>query len=189
MKRCEWADGSKIYEKYHDSEWGVPIHNDKKIFEFLVLEGVQAGLSWLTILKRRKGYKKAFANFNYNKVAKFTQKDVERLMKDSGIIRNRLKINSAITNAQNFIKVRKEFGSFDKYIWKFVGGKPKINKWKKIGQIPATSKESDALAKDLKKRGFKFVGSTIMYAHMQTTGMVNDHLIDCPQYKKLTKKK
>jgi DNA-3-methyladenine glycosylase I len=183
MKRCSWCEGSEIYEKYHDEEWGVPVYDDKKIFEFLILEGAQAGLSWLTILKRREGYRKAFANFDVKKVAKFTAKDVEKLMQDTGIIRNRLKIQSAITNAQHFIEVQKDFGSFSKYIWSFVGGKPIVNKLTDWKTMPAMTSESDALSKDLKKRGFKFVGSTIIYAHMQATGMVNDHVVSCFRYK------
>jgi DNA-3-methyladenine glycosylase I len=180
-KRCHWAT-NPIFHNYHDTEWGVPVHNDRTHFEFLILEGAQAGLSWATILKRRPGYKKAFANFDPKKVAKFTAKDVEKLKQNTGIIRNRLKIAAAITNAQNFLKVQKEFGSFDKYIWQFVGGKPIKNKWSKDSQIPATSKESEALSKDLKKRGFKFVGPTIIYAHMQAIGMINDHQTHCFRY-------
>ena len=179
MKRCSWCEGSEIYEEYHDKEWGIPVHDDKLLFEFLILEGAQAGLSWLTILKRREDYRKAFANFDVKKVTKFTEQDVERLMQNSGIIRNRLKIQSTITNAQAFIKVQEEFGSFDKYIWDFVGGKPIKNKFKSWKTIPATTDISDELSKDLKKRDFKFVGSTIMYAFMQATGMVNDHVVGC----------
>ena len=182
--RCDWCFSDPIYIKYHDEEWGVPIHDDKKLFEFLVLEGAQAGLSWLTILKRRKGYKQAFANFNVDKVAKFTKRDVERLIKFEGIIRNRLKIESTITNAQAFLDIQEEFGSFDNYSWRFVDGKTIINKRRSIKDIPPTSKESDVFSKDLKQRGFKFVGSTIMYAHMQAVGMVNDHLTSCFRYKK-----
>jgi len=168
--------------KYHDTEWGVPVHNDRKHFEFLILEGAQAGLSWATILKRRTGYKKAFANFNPKKVAKFTDQHLEKLLLDPGIIRNRLKVKSAVTNAQHFLEIQKKFGSFSKYIWKFVDGKPIVNKWKKMSHIPTTSAESDTLSKDLKKRGFKFVGSTIIYAHMQATGLVNDHVVSCFRY-------
>lgn len=177
--RCGWSEGDPIYVTYHDLEWGVPVHDDKKLFEFLILEGAQAGLSWLTILKRRSGYRKAFAGFNAEKVARFTSKDVTRLLQDEGIIRNRLKVGAAISNAKTFLKVQEEFGSFDAYSWQFVDGKQKVNKWKRLGQIPATSKESDAFSKDLKARGFKFVGSTIIYAHMQAVGMVNDHLVTC----------
>ena len=176
--RCQWAE-NPIFHDYHDTEWGVPVHDDKKQFEFLILESAQAGLSWSTILKKREGYKKAFANFDPVKVAKFTQKDVEKLLLNPEIIRNRLKINAAINNAQRFLEVQKEFGSFDKYIWGFVGGKTIDNKIKSMSEIKATSKESDALSKDLIKRGFKFVGSTIIYAHMQAVGMVNDHEVKC----------
>lgn len=164
---------------YHDTEWGQARHDDRQHFEFLILEAAQAGLSWLTVLKRREGYRKAFANFDPKKVAKFDKKKIEKLMLDASIIRNRAKIESAVHNASLFLKVQKEFGSFDKYIWSFVGGRPKVNRWRTSKQIPATSKESDALSKDLKKRGFKFVGSTVIYAHMQAVGMVNDHLITC----------
>ncbi len=171
---------------YHDEEWGVPFHEDRKHFEFLILEGAQAGLSWSTVLKKREGYRKAFANFDVEQVAAFDEKKEEELRNNSEIIRNKLKIKSTITNAQAFIRVQKEFGSFDKYIWSFVAGKPIVNRWKKMKDVPATTAESDALSKDLKKRGFKFVGSTIIYAHMQAIGMVNDHTIDCFRYKELT---
>lgn len=179
MKRCAWSGTDEQMIKYYDEEWGKPVHDDKTLFEFLVLETSQAGLSWRTILHRRHGYKRCFANFDYNKVAKFTKKDVEKLMKDVGIIRNRLKIESTINNAKRFIEVRKEFGTFDKYIWGFVNNKPIINKFKSMNDIPATTPLSDKISKDLKKRGFKFVGSTIVYAHMQATGMVNDHVLGC----------
>lgn len=187
-KRCAWASKEEMW-KYHDEEWGVPIHDDKKHFEFLILEGAQAGLSWSTILKRREGYRKAFENFDVEKVAKFTDKKCEELMQDPGIIRNRLKIRAAVENAKAFLEVQKEFGSFDKYCWSFVGGKPKINKIEKLKDLPATTKESDEFSKDLKKRGFKFVGSTIIYAHMQAVGMVNDHEVGCFRYKDVSKKK
>jgi DNA-3-methyladenine glycosylase I len=184
-KRCFWVGENKPhYEKYHDREWGRPVYDDKTHFEFLILEGAQAGLSWETILKRRKGYEKAFANFDVKKVAKFDKKKIKTLLQDEGIIRNKLKVNSAVTNAQNFIKVQNEFGSFTKYIWNFVGGKPIINRPKKREDMRATSPESDALSADLKKRGFKFVGSTIMYAHMQATGLVDDHMTYCWRKKK-----
>ena len=186
--RCPWCEKDPIYIAYHDTEWGVPVHDDKKLFEFLILESAQAGLSWLTILKRREGYRKAFANFDVEKVAKFTPQKVERLLLDPGIIRNRLKVEAAVSNAQAFLKVQKEFGSFDSYSWRFVGGKTIVNKWKRLDQIPATSKESDSFSKDLKKRGFKFVGSTIIYAHMQAVGMVNDHLVSCFRYKQIVGK-
>ena len=185
IKRCSWCGTDPLYMKYHDEEWGVPIHDDKKLLEFLILEGAQAGLSWLTILKRREGYKKAFADFDVNKVARFSEKKIEKLLLDSGIIRNRLKVQSTVSNAKLFLKIQKEFGSFDKYSWQFVNGKRIVNKWKKLSDIPATSKESDAFSKDLKRKGFKFVGSTIIYAHMQAVGMVNDHLVSCFRYKKV----
>jgi DNA-3-methyladenine glycosylase I len=183
--RCTWCGEDPIYVRYHDKEWGVPVRNDRKLFEFLILEGAQAGLSWITILKRREGYKKAFAGFDPNKVARFNGKKIQSLMKDSGIIRNRLKIKSAVTNAQAFLQIQKEFGSFSNYQWSFVKGKPVKNSWRKHNQLPAMSKISDALSKDLKKRGFKFVGSTIIYAHMQAVGMVNDHMVNCFRYRKV----
>ncbi|MCF6353230.1 MAG: DNA-3-methyladenine glycosylase I [Cyclobacteriaceae bacterium] len=184
--KCQWATGSfEAYEKYHDEEWGLPVHDDIKHFEFLILEGAQAGLSWATVLKKREGYRKAFANFDYKKVAQFDESQMEELVLNPAIIRNRLKIKSAVTNAKCFIEVQKEFGSFDKYIWSFVGGKPIINSWEKMGDVPASTKESDALSKDLKKRGFKFVGTTIMYAHMQACGLINDHTTDCYRYKEV----
>ncbi len=185
VKRCEWCEGNSLYIKYHDKEWGVPVHKDKKLFEFLILEGAQAGLSWLTILKRREGYRKAFADFDAEKVARFTEKKIERLLKDPGIIRNRLKVAAAVSNAKAFLEVQEEFGSFDAYSWRFVDGKRIVNKRKKLSDLPATSKESDIFSKDLKQRGFKFVGSTIMYAHMQAVGMVNDHLTTCFRYKEV----
>lgn len=177
--RCGWVGTDPIYVKYHDEEWGVPVHNDRKHFEFLILEGAQAGLSWLTVLKRREGYRKAFADFNAQKVATFNEKDIDRLLSDSGIIRNKLKIRAAIKNAQVFLDMQKEFGSFDKYIWGFVGGKPINNKHKNLKSINATSELSDTVSKDLKKRGMSFVGSTIIYAHLQATGIVNDHVENC----------
>lgn len=172
---------------YHDEEWGVPVHDDRKHFEFLTLEAAQAGLSWLTVLKKREAYRKAFAQFDYKKVAKFGEKEYETLMQNAGIIRNQLKIRATINNAARFMEVQKEFGNFDSYIWSFVGGKPLVNKWDSMKQIPATSAESDALSKDLKKRGFKFVGSTVIYAHMQAAGLVNDHLVSCFRYKHVAK--
>ena len=182
--RCFWVvKGNTLYEKYHDKEWGVPVHDDRKHFEFLILEGAQAGLSWLTILKRREGYRDAFCQFDPKKVAQFDDKKKEELLAFDGIIRNRLKIASAINNAKLFLEIQKEFGSFDAYIWQFVGGKPIQNHWKSIKKIPAETKESKALSKDLKKRGFSFVGPTVMYAHMQATGLVNDHTTDCFCYK------
>ena len=177
--RCRWAPpNDPLYTAYHDKEWGVPAHDDRKLFEFLILEGAQAGLSWSTILHKRRNYRQAFAGFDPRKVAKFTRKDVARLMNDAGIVRNRLKIESSISNAQAFLAVKKEFRSFDRYIWSFVGGRPKKNRWKS-GQVPDRTPESDAMSKDLKKRGFRFVGSTICYAFMQATGMVDDHRVGC----------
>jgi len=184
VTRCKWAEGVSLdYIEYHDKEWGVPVFDDQVQFEFLILEGAQAGLSWSTILNKREGYRRAFADFDPVKVARFTQKRLEKMLLDPSIVRNRLKVNSAVTNAKAFLAVQDEFGSFSDYIWEFVGGKPLQNKFKKDGDIPATSPESDALSKDLKKRGFKFVGSTIIYAHMQATGMVNDHVESCFRYK------
>ncbi len=177
LKRCAWAGTDPLYIKYHDEEWGKEIHDDKKLFEFLVLESAQAGLSWITILKRREGYRKAFADFDVEKVAAFTEEDVERLMQDTGIIRNRGKITSAISNAKLFIGIQKEFGSFDKYLYSFMPDGKSINNFD--GKLPASTSLSDAISKDMKKRGFKFFGTTICYAHMQATGMVNDHLPDC----------
>ena len=178
-KRCEWSLGFQEYIDYHDKEWGVPVHDDKKHFEFLILEGAQAGLSWATILKRREGYRQAFASWDVQKVAKFDQRKIDEILLNPAVIRNKLKVQSTVTNAIQFLEVQREFGSFDAYIWGFVKGQPITNKWKTMLQIPATTKESDALSKDLKKRGFKFVGSTIMYAHMQACGLVNDHVISC----------
>lgn len=178
--RCPWAiSGNELYENYHDEEWGVPVHDDNKHFEFLILEAAQAGLSWLTILKRREGYRRAFANFDPKKVAKFDQSKIEELLLDRGIIRNRLKVESSVNNAKCFLEVQKEFGSFDKYLWQFVQGKPLVNHWKSMQEVPSETKESQALSKDLKKRGFRFVGPTVMYAHMQAVGLVNDHLVNC----------
>ncbi len=183
--RCEWGTVSQLYIDYHDNEWGVPVHDDRKLFEFLILEGAQAGLSWETVLKKRENYRKAFNNFDPVKVSRYGDKKIETLLGDKGIIRNRLKITSAINNAKRFLEVRKEFGTFDTYIWKFVDGRPITNRYKSIRELPATTKVSDAMSKDLKERGFKFVGSTICYAHMQATGMVNDHLVDCYRYKEI----
>ena len=182
-KRCQWAK-DEPNTTYHDEEWGTPQHDDKKLFEFLILEGAQAGLSWVTILNRRDGYRKAFSNFDAKKVSKYTQKHIEKLLKDESIIRNKLKINSAINNAKLFLKIQDEFGSFDKYLWGFVNGKPIKNKFKKPSDIPATSEISEKLSQDLKKRGFNFVGPTICYALMQAVGMVNDHTSGCFLYKK-----
>jgi DNA-3-methyladenine glycosylase I len=181
--RCAWSEGiDPVYMRYHDEEWGVPVRNDRVHFEFIVLEAAQAGLSWWTILRKREGYKRAFADFDAAKVARFTPRTVEKLMQDASIVRNRLKIEAAVANARGFLAIQKEFETFDRYVWEFVGGKPIVNRWRKQGDVPPTSKESDALSKDLKSRGFKFVGSTIIYAHMQATGLVNDHLVSCFRY-------
>jgi DNA-3-methyladenine glycosylase I len=178
--RCPWSEGvSPAYLEYHDTEWGVPVHDDRKQFEFLILEGAQAGLSWSTILHRRAGYRRAFADFDPHKVARFTPARIEKLLVDPGIIRNRLKVTSAVSNARAFLELQEEFGSFDRYIWGFVDGSPVINHWRRQSAVPATSAVSDALSKDMKKRGFRFVGSTILYAHLQATGLVNDHLVGC----------
>ena len=184
ITRCRWAEGVSLgYIEYHDKEWGVPVWDDQVQFEFLILEGAQAGLSWSTILNKREGYRKAFANFDPVKVSRITDKRIEKLLTDPSIVRNRLKVNSTVTNAKAFLQVQNEFGTFCDYIWGFVGGKPIQTNFNKDGDVPATSSESDALSKDLKKRGFKFVGSTIIYAHMQATGMVNDHVTGCFRYK------
>jgi DNA-3-methyladenine glycosylase I len=184
-KRCEWSQAvvDPSYLIYHDEEWGVPIHDDRKHFEFLILEGAQAGLSWWAVLRKREGYRKAFADFDPTKVARFTEKRVAKLLENPQIIRNRLKVQAAVTNSQAFLAVQEEFGSFDDYVWQFVDGRPKQNRWRSLKELPATTKESDALSKDLKRRGFKFVGSTIVYAHMQAVGMVNDHQVDCFRHK------
>jgi DNA-3-methyladenine glycosylase I len=187
--RCSWSGSDALMIAYHDREWGVPVHEDRLQFEFLVLEGAQAGLSWSTVLNKRENYRRAFAEFDPEKVARFNAKNVERLLVDPGIIRNRLKVAGAVTNARCFLEVQEEFGAFDKYIWGFVDGRPIQNRLKSMKQIQATSKESDALSKDLKERGFKFVGSTIVYAHMQATGMVNDHLLTCFRHKAVARMK
>jgi len=180
IKRCGWAgDTSLAYIEYHDTEWGVPVWDDRKQFEFLILEGAQAGLSWSTILNKREGYRKNFAEFDVEKVARFSQKKLDKILLDPGIVRNKLKVHSAVVNAKAFIRIQEEFDGFRSYIWQFVGGKPKQNRFRSMAEVPATTPESDALSKDLKKRGFKFVGSTIVYAHMQATGLVNDHEISC----------
>ena len=177
--RCSWCEKDDLYRAYHDHEWGKPVYDDETIFQFLVLESFQAGLSWYTILKKREKFKNAFDDFNFEKIAEYTDEKAEELMQNAEIIRNRLKILATINNAKRFIEVQKEFGTFSKYIWSFVGGKPIVNQFSELKQVPATTEISDALAKDLKKRGFKFLGSTVVYAHMQATGMVNDHLVDC----------
>jgi DNA-3-methyladenine glycosylase I len=188
MRRCAWAAGSaSLMLKYHDTEWGMPVHNDRMLFEFLILEGAQAGLSWQTVLNRRSNYRRAFDNFNARKIAKYTKKDVTRLLNDKGIIRNRLKINATIENAKRFLDVRKEFGSFDKYVWQFVGGRPIRNRFKKLSELPAQTKESQAMSRDLRKRGFRFVGPTICYAFMQAVGMVNDHTTDCFRHREINR--
>jgi len=185
MKRCEWANRSELEQSYHDKEWGVAIHDDRSLFEFLVLEGAQAGLSWSTILRKREGYRKAFDNFDVQKISQYSENDVFRLLVNSEIIRNRLKINATITNARAFLQVQEQFGGFDHYIWKFVNGRPIQNSWKKMTDIPSSTPESEAMSKDLRKRGFKFVGSTICYAFMQAVGMVNDHVVGCFRYEEL----
>jgi DNA-3-methyladenine glycosylase I len=187
--RCQWArDTFPAYEQYHDEEWGVPVHDDRVHFEFLLLEGAQAGLSWATILKRRPGYRAAFAGFDPRKVARYTQDKVGRLLQNGGIIRNRLKVESAVSNARAFLAVQEEFGSFDDYIWRFVGGRTLLNRRRTLRQVPATTPQSDALSRDLKQRGFRFVGSTVMYAHMQACGLVNDHTTDCFRYREIVRK-
>ncbi len=177
--RCAWCEKDDLYRNYHDEEWGEPVYDDQKLFEFLILETFQAGLSWYTVLSKRENFRKAFARFDYEKVATFSEKQIMSLMQDTGIIRNQLKIRAAVSNALAFIKVREEFGTFSSYIWKFTNGKPIINQFRELREIPASTPLSDAISKDLKKRGFKFVGSTVVYAHMQATGMVNDHLLSC----------
>ncbi|HEX6993285.1 MAG TPA: DNA-3-methyladenine glycosylase I [Gammaproteobacteria bacterium] len=181
--RCAWSEGvDQEYLDYHDREWGVPVHDDNTHFEFLILEAAQAGLSWRTVLRKRAGYRRAFADFDPARVARFNSRSIERLLADPGIIRNRQKIEAAVTNAKRFLDVQEEFGSFDAYVWRFVDGRPIVNAWRRQSDVPATSAESDALSRDLKQRGFKFVGSTVVYAHMQATGLVNDHVVDCFRY-------
>ncbi|RLD62966.1 MAG: DNA-3-methyladenine glycosylase I [Bacteroidetes bacterium] len=180
--RCAWTANNPFHNEYHDTEWGVPLRNDQKLFEFLILDAFQAGLSWLTILKKRDNFRKAFDNFDPKKVALYNENKIQELLNNAGIIRNKLKVRSSITNARIFLKIQKEYGSFDKYIWQFVDHKPIINKWERIEDVPVSTKESDAMSIDLKKRGFKFVGTTICYAFMQAAGMVNDHTTDCFRY-------
>ena len=180
--RCGWCKGDALYEAYHDNEWGVPVYDDNTLFEFLILETFQAGLSWITILRKRENFRKAFDNFDYQKIARYNQDKIDELLEDAGIIRNKLKVNATVSNAQSFIQIQKEFGSFSKYIWTFVDGKPIKNKCMTMQDVPATTAISDVLSKDLKKRGFKFVGPTVVYAHMQATGMVNDHEVGCFRY-------
>jgi len=183
--RCSWCGTDPLYMAYHDNEWGVPVYDDAKLFEFLILETFQAGLSWITILRKRENFRKAFDNFDYQKISRYDEIKFDELIQNAGIIRNKLKIKATISNAQAFITIQKEFGSFNKYIWKFVNGKPIVNKYNNLQEIPAKTNLSDKLSKDLKKRGFKFVGSTVIYAHMQATGMVNDHIKNCFRYKEL----
>lgn len=185
VKRCPWASGDPLLIAYHDEEWGIPVHDDEKLFEFLVLEGLQAGLSWLTVLRKRENYRIAFDGFHPAVVAGYKEKDIRRLLKNEGIIRNRSKIEAAVTNAKQFLDIQNEFGSFDAYIWNFIGGKPRENRFKSLAGIPAATEESSAMSRDLKKRGFKFVGPTICYAFMQAVGMVNDHTVGCFRYRKL----
>ena len=181
-KRCDWCGEDSLYIDYHDTEWGVPVYDDLKLFEFLILEGMQAGLSWLTVLKKRENFRKAFSGFDPKKIVRFSESKVERLMQDAGIIRNQLKILSVINNAKAYLRLQKEEGSFSEYLWQFVGGRPIKNAWKTLEAVPVNTKASDTMSKNLKKRGFKFVGTTICYAHMQATGMVNDHLVGCFRY-------
>jgi DNA-3-methyladenine glycosylase I len=185
LHRCPWCAGSPEYVAYHDAEWGVPVHDDRRLFEFLVLEGAQAGLSWLTVLRRRERYRRAFAEFDPARVERFGARQVERLMQDEGIVRNRLKVESAIRNARAFLDVQSELGTFDAYVWRFVDGAPRQNRWRRMTQVPASTPQSDAMSKDLKRRGFNFVGSTICYAFMQAVGMVNDHLVDCFRWREV----
>jgi DNA-3-methyladenine glycosylase I len=185
--RCPWCLGFEAYTRYHDEEWGVPVHDDRKHFEFLLLEGAQAGLSWSTILKKRVGYRALFADFDPEKVARFSDRRIEKIIANPAIVRNRLKILAAVNNARHFLAIQRECGSFDAYIWSYVRGKPVVNAWKSMREVPSTSAESDALSKDLKKRGLKFVGSTVMYAHMQACGLVNDHLTDCFRHRQLNR--
>jgi DNA-3-methyladenine glycosylase I len=184
--RCGWSTSDPLYIEYHDKEWGTPVHDDRKLFEMLILEGAQAGLSWITVLRKRENYRKAFDRFDAKKIAQYDGRKVRRLLSDEGIIRNRLKIEAAIGNAKAFLAVQKEFGSFDRYIWQFTDGRPRVNRWKNLKQIPATTRDSDAMSSDLKARGFRFVGSTICYAFMQAVGMVNDHITGCFRYRKLS---
>jgi DNA-3-methyladenine glycosylase I len=186
LHRCTWAaTADSLMQQYHDQEWGVPVHDDRTQFEFLVLEGAQAGLSWSIVLRKREGYRAAFSQFDPEQVARYTKRQIQRLMANPDIVRNRLKIEGAVRNARGFLEIRDEFGSFDAYCWRFVDNKPKVNRWKTVRQVPATSRESELLSKDLKRRGLTFVGSTIIYSHMQAVGMVNDHLVDCFRYRQV----
>lgn len=184
-KRCAWAGSDALYQRYHDTEWGVPLHDDQRLFEFLILEGAQAGLSWITILRKRDNYRAAFDDFDAARIAAYGENKIESLLQNAGIVRNRLKVRAAVINAQRFLEVQDEFGSFDQFIWQFVDGKTKQNRWRSMANIPSSTPESDAMSKELKRRGFKFVGSTICYAHMQATGMVNDHTTDCFRHAEL----
>jgi len=185
IRRCAWAENNALQREYHDTEWGVPSHEDRRLFEFLILEGAQAGLSWDTILRKRQAYRRAFARFSPRAVARFGRREIAQLMKNSGIVRNRLKIESAVANATAFLAIQQEFGSFERYIWRFVGGRPTQNRWRAMREVPVSTPESDAMSKDLRNRGFRFVGSTICYAYMQATGMVNDHLVTCFRHREL----
>lgn len=187
--RCAWPGNDALYQRYHDLEWGVPLHDDQKLFEFLILEGAQAGLSWITILRKRENYRAIFDGFDATRIARYDANKIESLLQDAGIVRNRLKVQSAVINAQKYLEVQSEFGSFDKFIWQFVDGKPRQNVWRSMAEVPASTPESDAMSKELKRRGFKFIGSTICYAHMQATGMVNDHTIDCFRHAELKGKR
>lgn len=189
QQRCSWAGDDALYRQYHDTEWGVPLHDDRRLFEFLVLEGAQAGLSWITILRKRENYRAAFDGFDAARIAAYGANKIESLLQDAGIVRNRLKVQAAITNARKFLDVQDEFGSFDRFIWQFVGGKTRQNRWRSMAEVPASTTESDALSRELKRRGFKFVGPTICYAHMQATGMVNDHTTDCFRHAELCNRK
>ena len=182
MERCPWCGDDPLYQRYHDEEWGVPVHDDRTLFEFLILEGAQAGLSWITILRKRENYRRLFAGFDPQKVARFTPAKIGKLLQDPGIVRNRLKVESAVSNARAFLETQAEFGSFDRYIWDFVDGRPRVNRYRRLADVPATTPIAEKLSKDLKRRGFRFVGPTIIYAHMQATGMVNDHLLSCPRH-------
>ena len=186
-RRCQWCGSDPLYVAYHDNEWGRPVHDDRRLFEMLVLEGAQAGLSWLTILKKRENYRQAFHAFDYEKVADYSPRDIERLLADAGIVRNRLKIESAIKNAHGVLAIREEFGTLDSFLWRYVGGIPRQNAWKSMAELPARTEQSDAMSRDLKRRGFNFIGSTICYAFMQAVGMVNDHTTDCFRYKEVRK--
>jgi len=185
--RCKWSEKDPLYIQYHDTEWGVPLHDEQQLFEFLMLETFQAGLSWITILRKRENFRRAFDNFDYKKIAQYKERKIQALLQDKGIIRNKLKVRAAVSNAQAFLEVQKEFGSFDNYVWAFVNGKPAQNKWISVKELPGKTELSDQLSKELKKRGFKFVGSTIVYAYMQATGMVNDHTVNCFRHKEVRK--